>query len=104
MRWAICCSIGYFQGGRRKNRPLARAEGDTNGINHIAVIGAPVEHIHAATNAPGQLKIRYVNGVRYTGRVNWRSSTAIPRSTGCLSNSQANQSGEVVQNPCTMRI
>jgi uncharacterized cofD-like protein len=38
------------------------------GIDHIAgLIGAPAGQIHAATSAPGQLKIRYANGVEVYG-------------------------------------
>jgi uncharacterized cofD-like protein len=38
------------------------------GIDRIAnLIGAPVGRIHAATSAPGQLKIRYANGVEVYG-------------------------------------
>jgi uncharacterized cofD-like protein len=54
------------------------AEGETNrppklrqvqsGIDHIAgLIGAPIGQIHAATSTPGQLKIRYANGVEVYG-------------------------------------
>ncbi len=40
-----------------------------SGIDHIAgLIGAPVGHIHAATSTPGQLKIRYANGVEVYGQ------------------------------------
>ena len=40
-----------------------------SGIDTIAdLIGAPTGRIHAATNAPGQLKIRYVNGVEVYGQ------------------------------------
>jgi uncharacterized cofD-like protein len=39
------------------------------GIDAIAaLIGAPVGQIHAATSAPGQLKIRYANGVEVYGQ------------------------------------
>jgi uncharacterized cofD-like protein len=39
------------------------------GVDHIAgLIGAPVGRIHPATSTPGQLKIRYANGVEVYGQ------------------------------------
>jgi len=49
------------------NRPPGLRE-IQNGIDHIAgLIGAPEGRIHAATATPGQLRIRYANGVEVYG-------------------------------------
>lgn len=52
----------------RTHRPPGLREVQT-GIDHIAaLIGAPTGRIHPATAAPGQLKLRYANGVEVYGQ------------------------------------
>ena len=63
----LTSAIFRAAGGRTDRSPGLKEV--QSGINYIAeLIGAPVERIHAATNAPGQLKIRYVNGVEVYGQ------------------------------------
>ena len=70
MRWAICCSRRPFSGQRAERRTARPGLREIqSGIDYIAdLIGAPIGRIHAATDAPGQLKIRYVNGVEVYGQ------------------------------------
>ena len=63
----ITSAIFKAAGGRTDSAPELRET--QRGINRIAdLIGAPIDRIYAATNAPGQLKIRYVNGVEVYGQ------------------------------------
>ncbi len=64
----LLTSAIFMAAGGRIDRP-PRLRQIQSGINHIAaLIGAPVQRIHAATDAPGQLKIRYANGVEVFGQ------------------------------------
>ena len=65
----LLLTSAIFKAARGKtNRPPGLRE-IQSGIDTIAdLIGAPTGRIHAATDAPGQLKIRYVNGVEVYGQ------------------------------------
>jgi len=63
----ITSAILGAAGGRTDRPPRLREI--QSGIDRIAdLIGAPAGRIHAATGAPGQLKIRYANGVEVYGQ------------------------------------
>jgi uncharacterized cofD-like protein len=64
----LLTSAIFMAANGRTNRAPGLREIQT-GIDHIAaLIGAPVGQIHAATSTPGQLKIRYANGVEVYGQ------------------------------------
>lgn len=63
----LLASAIFMAAQGRTNRAPKLREVQT-GIDHIAgLIGAPIGQIHAATSAPGQLKIRYAHGVEVYG-------------------------------------
>jgi uncharacterized cofD-like protein len=64
----LLTSAIFMAAGDRTDRPPAQQE-IQRGIDHIAgLIGSPRRKIHAATCAPGQLKLRYANGVEVRGQ------------------------------------
>ena len=58
----------FLSAQHRADRPPTQQE-IRGGIDHIAgLIGSPKGQIHAATCAPGQLRLRYANGVEVRGQ------------------------------------
>jgi uncharacterized cofD-like protein len=64
----ILLASAIFMAAKGQTNRAPRLSEVQEGIDHIAgLIGAPIGQIHAATSAPGQLKIRYANGVEVYG-------------------------------------
>jgi uncharacterized cofD-like protein len=64
----LLTSAIFLSAQDRANRPPKQQE-IQKGIDYIAgLIGSPKGQIHAATSAPGQLKLRYANGVEVCGQ------------------------------------
>lgn len=65
----LLLTSAIFMAARGKVDRPPRLAAVQKGIDHVAgLIGAPVGRIHAATGAPGQLRIRYSNGVDVYGQ------------------------------------
>jgi uncharacterized cofD-like protein len=64
----ILLTSAIFMAAQGRTNRAPRLREVQTGIDHIAgLIGAPIGQFYAATSAPGQLKIRYANGVEVYG-------------------------------------